>query len=124
MLKDSVSISHFPMKLIFSFQKGIAINFAPYRSKTLNKFVSIAETYSFECNVYEQYDEDVFNKHLQVNLFKNFHLKNFDFSLSKSINIIQVIFIIQFLSYYVNVESLHNNIFLFYLIPNRINFPF
>jgi hypothetical protein len=57
------------MKLIFSFQKGIAINFAPYRSKTLNKFVSIAETYSFECNVYEQYDEDVFNKHLQVNLF-------------------------------------------------------
>jgi len=45
---------------------GIAINFAPYRSKTLNKFISIAETYPFECSVIKHYDEDVFNKHLQA----------------------------------------------------------
>ncbi|CAF1508705.1 unnamed protein product, partial [Adineta steineri] len=45
---------------------GVAINFAPHRSKTLNKFLSIAETYPFECRVFEQYDNDVFNKHLQA----------------------------------------------------------
>ncbi|CAF1235710.1 unnamed protein product [Adineta ricciae] len=44
---------------------GVAINFAPYRSKTLNKFVSIAETYPFECRVLEHYDQEVFDKHLQ-----------------------------------------------------------
>jgi len=51
----------------FEFSKGIAINFAPYRSKTLNKFIAKAEQYSFQCQIYENYDEDVFNKHLQVN---------------------------------------------------------
>ncbi|CAF0957053.1 unnamed protein product [Rotaria sordida] len=45
---------------------GVAINFAPYRSKSLNRFVSIAERYSFECSVFDHYDEDVFNKHLQA----------------------------------------------------------
>ncbi|CAM4830357.1 unnamed protein product [Rotaria magnacalcarata] len=45
---------------------GMAINFAPYRSKSLNRFISIAETYPFECSVFEHYDEDVFNKHLQA----------------------------------------------------------
>ncbi|CAF1007643.1 unnamed protein product [Adineta ricciae] len=44
---------------------GVAINFAPYRSKTLNKFISIAETYPFECRVLEHYDQEVFDKHLQ-----------------------------------------------------------
>ncbi|CAF3641025.1 unnamed protein product [Rotaria sordida] len=45
---------------------GVAINFAPYRSKSLNRFVSIAERYSFECSIFDHYDEDVFNKHLQA----------------------------------------------------------
>ncbi|CAF0768572.1 unnamed protein product [Rotaria sp. Silwood1] len=52
---------------------GVAINFSPYRSKSLNKFVSIAETYPFECNIIDHYDDDVFNKHLQTKkLNKNY----------------------------------------------------
>lgn len=44
---------------------GVAIAFAPHRSKTLKKFVTVAEKNAFECQINEQYDDDVYQKHLQ-----------------------------------------------------------
>lgn len=114
MLKDSVSNARLPIRSIVFFFKGIAINFAPYRSKTLNKFVSTAERYSFECHIHENYDEDVFKKHLQVKKlqsFLQFQLKTL-FRPNRWINIIHVIFIIQFSSYYVNVTNDEHKIWL------------
>jgi len=46
---------------------GVSINFAPQRSQTLNKFLKVAKNY-FEYNLYECYDKNVWNKHMEAKL--------------------------------------------------------